>query len=75
VKFVTTGAKKIAIDGCKTTNASDFKRIGESKELGGKNGGIQTDTVKVESAPYSLLKFVILEGHDEFTSVHTIDLA
>jgi uncharacterized protein YlxW (UPF0749 family) len=75
VKFVTTGAKKIAIDGCKTTNASDFKRIGESKELGGKNGGIQTDTVKVESAPYALLKFVILEGHDEFTSVHTIDLA
>jgi hypothetical protein len=40
VKFSVTGARKIAIDGCKTTNASDFKRIGESKELTGKGNGL-----------------------------------
>ena len=75
VKFMTTGAKKVVIEGCKTTNASEFKKIGESKELGGKSGGMQTDAVKVEAAPYSLLKFVVLEGHEEFTSVHSIELA
>lgn len=43
VRFITTGgrylqqfniksiAKKIIIEGCKTTNASEFKKIGESK--------------------------------------------
>ena len=31
VKFTVTGARKIVIEGCKTTNASDFKKIGESK--------------------------------------------
>jgi hypothetical protein len=31
VKFQTTGAKKIAIEGCQTTTGNAFKPIGESK--------------------------------------------
>ena len=31
VKFIITGARKIVIEGCKTTNASEFKKVGESK--------------------------------------------
>ena len=31
VKFNVTGARKIFIEGCKTTNASEFKKVGESK--------------------------------------------
>ncbi len=31
VKFSVTGARKIIIEGCKTTNASEFKKVGESK--------------------------------------------
>jgi hypothetical protein len=31
VKFAVTGARKIYIEGCKTTNASEFKKVGESK--------------------------------------------
>ncbi len=31
VKFSVTGARKIVIEGCKTTNASEFKKVGESK--------------------------------------------
>jgi len=34
VKFMTTGVKKVVIEGCKSTNASEFKKVGESKELG-----------------------------------------
>ena len=31
VRFTVTGARKIYIEGCKTANASEFKRVGESK--------------------------------------------
>ena len=31
VKFNVSGARKIIIEGCKTTNASEFKKVGESK--------------------------------------------
>ena len=71
---MTTGAKKISIEGCKTANASEFKRVGESKELN-KGNGMQNDSIRLtEAAPYTMVKFVILEGHDDFTSVHYIDL-
>ena len=31
VRFTVSGARKIVIEGCKTTNASEFKKVGESK--------------------------------------------
>ena len=31
VNFNVSGARKIVIEGCKTTNASEFKKVGESK--------------------------------------------
>ena len=31
VRFTVSGARKVFIEGCKTTNASEFKRVGESK--------------------------------------------
>ena len=31
VRFTVTGVRKIYIEGCKTANASEFKRVGESK--------------------------------------------
>ena len=40
VKFHSSGIKKVVIEGCKTTNTNEFKKIGESKELGGKSGGM-----------------------------------
>ncbi len=85
VRFSVTGARKIIIEGCKTTNASEFKKVGESKgksiifsyiDLANKQGVIQADSVKLsEPAPYSLLKFIIQEGWDDFSSVHNIEFA
>ncbi|CDW87581.1 UNKNOWN [Stylonychia lemnae] len=73
IKFISTGARKIVIEGCKTTNASEFKKVGESKELMNKTG-IQNETVRLtDAAPYCLIKFTIQEGWDDFTSVHNID--
>ena len=72
VKFNVSGARKIVIEGCKTTNASEFKKVGESKgkqivrvflihlDLANKQGSIQNDSVKLtEPAPYCLIKFII----------------
>ena len=87
VKFNVTGARKIVIEGCKTTNASEFKKVGESKgkhfnaiiaysDLTNKQGSIQTDSVKLtEPAPYCLLKFIIQDGWEDFSSVHSIEFA
>ena len=74
VRFSVTGARKIIIEGCKTTNASEFKKVGESKDLPNKQAAVQSDSVKLsEPAPYSLLKFIIQEGWEDFSSVHTIE--
>ena len=38
VKFNTSGARKIVIEGCKEPNAQTFAKIGESKELPARTG-------------------------------------
>ena len=38
VSFLTSGVKKVEIQGCATANGNDFKVIGESKELQGSRG-------------------------------------
>mmetsp|Transcript_1489 Transcript_1489/g.990 ORF Transcript_1489/g.990 Transcript_1489/m.990 type:complete len:100 (+) Transcript_1489:36-335(+) len=50
VRFLTQGAKKVVIEGCKTTNASEFKKVGESKELTGKSGGFQNESITLTDA-------------------------
>ena len=40
VRFAVCGAKKIIIEGCKTANASEFKKVGESKDISNKQGAI-----------------------------------
>jgi hypothetical protein len=82
-------AKKVMIEGCKTTSASEFKRVGESKgnllgeglimivlDLPNKQSATQNEVLKLtEPAPYCLIKFVIADGWEDFTSVHTIEFA
>ena len=38
VKFLTSGVKKVEIQGCQTVNGNNFNVIGESKELQGSRG-------------------------------------
>ena len=39
VRFVSTGIKKVTIEGCQTANGNGFKAIGESREIPGARGG------------------------------------
>ena len=43
VNFQGSNIKKVVIEGCKTTNTNEFKKIGESKEFGGKGGSMQSE--------------------------------
>ena len=42
-------------------------------ELGGKSGGLQSETIKItQPSPNVMLKFIIQDGWDDFTSVHSV---
>ena len=42
--------------------------------MANKPGALQSDSIRLtEPAPYCLLKFVILDGWEDFSSVHTIE--
>ena len=72
IKFNTQGARKIVIEGCKQANAQTFTRIGESKDLP-ERSGFQSDSVMItEPAPINSFKFIVQDGWEEFTSVHSI---
>ena len=74
VSFVTTGAKKIVIEGCATSNGNAFKTVGESQEINWMNGGLQKQTVRLQGAgPQILVKFIIQDGWEDFTSVHSVE--
>ena len=75
VKFATQGARKVVIEGCKDPNAQTFTKIGESKELAQRNG-IQTEAVTISDAgDMEYVKFIIQDGWEEFTSVHSVEFA
>ena len=70
---MTTGVKKVQIEGCQTANGNGFKVIGESKEIANKNGGVQNESVRIQSpTPQIMIKLVIAEGWEDFSSVHHI---
>ena len=74
VKFNTQGARKIVIEGCKQANSQTFTRIGESKDLP-ERSGFQSDSVTItEQAPINSFKFIIQDGWEEFTSVHSVSI-
>jgi hypothetical protein len=67
-------AKKIIIEGCKQASSNSFNKIGESKELPQRNAGLQNDSVTLsDNAPMNAIKFIIADGWEDFTSVHSIN--
>ena len=48
VSFISTGIKKVSIEGCQTANGNGFKAIGESREIPANRGQRQEETVRVD---------------------------
>ena len=75
VRFVSTGVKKVAIEGCQTANGNGFKVIGESREIPANRGQRQSESVAIDQpSSYIMIKFVITEGWEDFASVHNIQV-
>ena len=76
VSFLTSGVKKVQIQGCQTVNGNNFSVIGESKELQGGRGQMQQqESIRIpKPSSYIMLKFVILEGWEDFASVHNLEI-
>lgn len=47
LQFLVTGAKKICVEGSSSDKSNDFKKIGESKELTQKSGGLVQDSLSI----------------------------
>ena len=63
------------IEGCKSTNATNFQKIGESPEIAQRNAGLGTEHITItDQSPMALIKFVIAEGWEDFTSVHSLEV-
>ena len=43
IRFTTTGAKKVEIQGCKDSKGNDFVKLGESKEIANKGSSEQNE--------------------------------
>ena len=75
VRFVSTGIKKVAIEGCQTANGNGFKVIGESREIPHNRGQRQSEAVSIEQpSSYIMIKFVIQDGWEDFSSVHQVQI-
>ena len=76
VGFISTGIKKVVIEGCQTANGNGFKPIAESREIPHNRGARQQEQVNVsQPSSYIMIKFVITEGWEDFASVHNIAVA
>ena len=74
---MTSGVKKVEIQGCQTVNGNNFTVIGESKELQGSRGQVQPqESIRLaKPSSYIMVKFIIVDGWDDFSSVHNIEIA
>ena len=77
MKFLSTGIKRVVISGCPTLNGNSFKDIAETKDLGGKDGNsIQKESIRIAQPTACLMiKFIIMDGWDDFASVHSIEFS
>ena len=74
IRFSTSGAKKIEIQGCKDSKGNDFTQLGVSKEIANKSGLQQEQIQVTEGFPVTIVKFIIQEGWEDFVSVHAIEI-
>ena len=77
VKFMSTGIRRVVISGCPTLNGNSFKDIGETKDLGGKDGhSLQKESIRIaQPASFLMVKFTIVDGWDDFASVHSVEFS
>ena len=75
VKFTSTGIRRVMVSACPNLAANSFKDVAATKDLGGKDGvSIQKEVCRIANPqPIQMLKFIILDGWDDFASVQLVE--
>ena len=71
VSITGTGIKKIAIHTCENDSAVNFIKQAEQKNVPN-SGGLQSLKLDLKKSPrVKVMKIEVLEGYDDFFSIHT----
>ena len=74
LSFSSYGIKKILVETCENDSAVNFVKQGELNDIQHKEGKMQEFSISFKEAkPAKLIKVSILEGHEDFCSVHNIN--
>ena len=73
VNFSAYGIKKLVVESCENDSAVNFIKQGESPELPHKEGKLHEFSVDLKGGKSTkILRITILDGHEDFCSIHYI---
>ena len=75
IELITYGIKRIEIQSSENDSAVNFKKQAEQNEIP-QSGGLQKISLNLTQNPkVKVLKIEILEGYEDFCSIHKVDVA
>ena len=74
VGVISYGIKKIAIQTCENDSAVNFKTQAEQNEIPNTNGLQKIKLNLVKNPNVKVLKIEVLEGYEDFFSIHSVDI-
>ena len=75
VGVISHGIKKISIQTCENDSVVNFKTQAEQNEIPNDSGLQKIKLNLVKSPNAKVLKIEVLEGYEDFFSIHSVDIA
>jgi len=73
LSITSYGIKKLLLESCENDSAVNFIKQGEVSDVPNKEGKLQEYTVECKGGkPVKILKICILEGYEDFCSIHYV---
>jgi heat shock protein beta-11 len=73
VSITSYGIKKILIESCENDSAVNFVKQGEVADVPNKEGKLQEFSVECKAGkPVKILKICVLDGYEDFCSIHNV---
>ena len=74
VEIVSYGIKKISIQTCENDSAVNFKTQAEQNEIPNSSGLQKVKLNLVKNPNVKVLKIEVLEGYEDFFTIHNVDI-
>ncbi len=73
ITITSYGVKKLLVESCENDSAVNFSKQGEIADVPNKEGKLQEFSVECKAGkPVKILKICVLEGHEDFCSIHYV---